>query len=123
MNDNQKIFVEADRTARKIAICFAVLLFIIGLFFRFYRGAPAVLLHAALWISCVIMWISGIYCIYLVVNSIGTGSFPGPRSKVPARCSLSFRVPAIITRGGMLVAAFCLIVFPVLVIRYVGGQT
>lgn len=123
---SKNTYIDGDRTAKFAVVISVLLLIAAALVLMQHDGAVATLrsspLHyAALWVACALMEFAGMYCVYLVVSSIGAGSFPGPKSKLPARFRLSFGAVAIGYRGIMIAAAVHLMAFPFLIIRYVNS--
>ena len=125
MNDNKELrFVGAHRKTTILWVLLTAVFFAAALVVRSYEGAVSEIgdsaLHfIALWTAFALMWITAVYCVYLVWGSVGAGSFPGPASKLPVRCRLSYGAVAIAYRIVMVLAAVCLFVFPILVLWYI----
>jgi hypothetical protein len=114
MSATEKRYLSADKRASTAARALALVYVVSALVLLSYGSdiknlRYSVVPYAALWVSCVAMWIAAGYFVGLVIQSAGSGCFPKPSARVPVRQRIWTNTMAHFARVMTIVGAISLV--------------
>lgn len=118
------MIVMKNQKARSLAIVLCFVYFVAFFYLRTFEGdihelPDSVPHYFTLWMSVILLWIFALYFIYLALNGVSSGKFPGTHAWLPVDCRQYEGALSKLLRSIMFAAALGFFAFPGMLLLYV----